>query len=155
MTTGLSLFLVLAAWPCAGEGGRPLSGEQERAMPQAQLRQPESYPQIHHDTPSESRSKTRLLRNHESETPANKGVDPKLLERVRADPALSLGILSLCFTGLEVLAHNLLPDRSRRCGRAMTTQNAETRGCKQGNWAAIQEELSRENRIQTRTSVSN
>lgn len=99
-------------------------------MPQAQLRRPGGYPKIHHDIPSESRSKTRLLSNHESETPANKGVEPKLLERVRADPALSLGILILCFTGLKVLAYNLLRDRSRCCGRAMATQNAETRGCK-------------------------
>lgn len=113
-----------------GEEGRPLSGEQELAMPQAQLRRPEGYPQIQHDTPSESRTKTHLLRNHESETPANKGVDPKLLERVSADPAHSLGILILWFTGLEVLAHNLLTDRSRCCGRAAITQNAETRGCK-------------------------
>ena len=71
-----------------------------------------------------------LLRNHELETPENKGVDPKLLQRVKADPALSLGILILCFMGFEFLAQSLLTERSRCCGSPTTTQNAEIRGCK-------------------------
>lgn len=76
-----------------------------------------------------------LLHNHEFEILENKSADPKLSQRVRADPTLSLEILILCSMGFEFLVQKLLMDRSnvmkvqkQQRTRKLEAANREIRG---------------------------